>query len=77
MNARPKCPTGRPCFASAIKVAQLAKAGVLVRPNDDVIQDFNVEQLPGPDQVPGDFDVRIAGRSFAARVVVHNDEGGC
>ena len=58
------------------KFAQGAEAR-LAMSHDDVIQDFDLEQLTGPDEVASHFDIGVARLRFAARVVVpKNDCGG-
>lgn len=67
---------------SGIEVAQLAKAHVASWPvrsdftDNDVIEDFNFEQLSGADQIAGDLYVGVGRRRIAARVIVHQENGG-
>lgn len=42
---------------------------------DDVIENFDFHQLPGPNEVSGDFDVGLGRAGFTARVIVHQDDG--
>ena len=41
-----------------------------VHANDDMVEHFDLEQLPRADEVAGDFDVRLARRGITAGVVV-------
>ena len=45
-------------------------------PDDDVVEHFDFEQLPGPNKVAGEFDVRFRWRRFARWVVVHEHNRG-
>ena len=38
--------------------------------DDDMICNFNLHQLAGPDQIAGDFDIGFARRRVPARVIV-------
>ena len=40
------------------------------RPDNDVVENFNLEQLPGPDQVAGDLYVGLGRFGLAARVTM-------
>ncbi len=40
------------------------------RSDHDMVQDFDLEQLPGPDEVPRHLDVSLRRFGLAARVVV-------
>lgn len=42
---------------------------------NDVVHKFDLKQLSGPHQVPGHFDVLLAGRGIAAGMVVHDHDG--
>jgi hypothetical protein len=44
---------------TSVKITQSTKAAVGVLANDEVIQNFNLEQLTGPNQIPGHLDVRL------------------
>ena len=44
--------------------------------DDHVIEHFDFEQLPGTDQIASDFYVGIGRRWIAARVIVHQENGG-
>lgn len=46
-------------------------------PDDNVIEDFDLEKLTGSDEIAGDFDVGFGRRGFAARMIVGDDDGGC
>jgi hypothetical protein len=39
-------------------------------PDDDVIEHFDLQELAGANDVPGEFDVRLRGIRFPARMVV-------
>ena len=43
--------------------------------HDYVVQDFDLEQLPAPDEIPRYLDVRLGGCRLAAGMVVHDDKG--
>jgi len=38
--------------------------------NYNVVENFDLEKLPGSDEVAGDFDVRFRRRRFTARMIV-------
>src|SRR5437867_913297 len=66
---------------SLMEIALLAKALVSLRPfvgrlaNDDVIEHFDLEELPASNEVAGYSDVGFARRWVAGRMVVHQHEG--
>ena len=41
---------------------------------DNVVNYFDLERLPGPDEVAGKFDVGSAGAGVAGRVVVNEND---
>ena len=43
--------------------------------DDDVVENFHLQQLPGADEVTGDLDVGFRGVGKAARVVMKQNEG--
>lgn len=43
-----------------VEITQGLQAPVFIQTNDDVIQNFNLEQLAGPDQIPRHLDVGFA-----------------
>ena len=47
----------------------------MLRPDDDVIEEFDSEELTGLDQVPRHSDVCIRGGRVTARVVVQDYDG--
>ena len=58
-----------------LKVAQTAKGSMFLATNDNVVQNFNLEQLAGSNQIPRDFDVRFTGRGIIRGMVVGEDNG--
>ena len=48
------------------KIAKLAETTVVGRPHDDVVEDLDFEELPGPDQIARDLDVRLGWGGIAA-----------
>ena len=40
-----------------------------------MIQDLDIQELPGTNEIVGYFDVSIRWRHVAARVIVHQDDG--
>ena len=48
-----------------------------VSPDDQVIHDLDIQQLPGPDHFLGHGDIFRAGSRITARVIMHNDQCGC
>jgi len=51
-------------------MAQAAKRLKARPPDDYVVNDLNFQELAGTDQIPRDFDVRLARRCVPARVIV-------
>lgn len=45
----------------AVEEPEIAKAGVVGIAHDDVVEDFDLEQLTCSNEVTGDLDVRFAG----------------
>src|SRR6185436_12821519 len=45
-------------------------------PQNDMVEDINLQQLPGANQVARHFDVRVARGRVAAGMIVDDDEGG-
>ena len=43
-------------------------------PDDDVVEDFDLEKLPRSNEITGDFDVRFRRSRFTARVIVRDDD---
>ena len=43
-------------------------------PHDHVIDNFNFQELAGPDQVAGDLDVPLGRLRLPARVIVHEHD---
>src|SRR5262249_7442970 len=68
--------------SSRIKIPQFSERCVVLVPllsraaDDDVVKDFNLEQLAGADEIAGDFDVGFAGSGVAAGMVVDEHDGG-
>ena len=60
----------------AEKIAQTAKTGVVWVSNDNVIENFDFEQLTRSNEVTGDFDVRLGWSRLTARMIVRDDDCG-
>ena len=52
------------------KIPKCAKRLEARPADDDVVQDLNLQELAGPDQIPRHLDVRLARRRIPARVIV-------
>ena len=48
-----------------------ASAGLTRMAHNYVIQDFDIQEFPGPNEIVGYFDVCVRRSSFATRVIVH------
>ena len=57
------------------EVAQLAERATLVVANNDVVDEFDLQQIARPDEIAGDADVRVARLWLARRMVVHQHDG--
>lgn len=62
-------------------IPELAQAGVVAgafrgtAPEDEVVEDLDLEQVAGPDQVPGHADVGLGGAGVPGGMVVGEDDG--
>jgi hypothetical protein len=45
--------------------------------NDHMVNHINFEQLTAANEVAGDFNVRFGRLRFSARMIVHDNDGGC
>ncbi len=43
--------------------------------HDEVIEHLDFQELPTPDEIPGNPNVRFAGRRIPARMIVGEDDG--
>jgi len=59
-----------------IEIAELAQATVVGVPDDDVVEDFDFQELAGADEVAGYLDVGFRRGRFPARVVMGQDNRG-
>ena len=60
---------------SGEEVAQRAQRCVAGVADDDVVEHFDLQELPGPDEVAGDPDVGFRWRRVAGRMVMHEYDG--
>jgi hypothetical protein len=56
--------------ASGVEKAQFAERTVLWVADDDMVEHFDFQELPGPDEVARHSEVRFRGRWLSGRVVV-------
>jgi hypothetical protein len=61
-------------FAKAVVAAAQRISGGL--PNDDVIEEADIDGKGGFTELPGDLNIRCAGSRIAAGVIVHAKDGG-
>lgn len=57
-------------MVSLEEVSQLPQTSVGRISDHNVIEHFDLQELPGPDEVTGHFDVRLTGARLPARVIV-------
>src|ERR1035437_1267166 len=73
--------SGRHGCRLRIKISHLAQTAIaLFTPrviDNDGINQFNVQKLPGPNQLARPLDVRVARRRVAGRMIVRDDDGRC
>lgn len=60
-----------------IEVAKISKTDVAGVSNNDVVENFDFQKLTRPDEIAGDFDVRLGWSRIAARMIVADDDCGC
>jgi hypothetical protein len=58
-----------------MKESQVSETGMFAMPHDDVVKNFDLEELAGADEIAGDADVRLGRIWLTAGMIVHNYDG--
>ena len=61
----------------AVKVTKSSKAGMAGMPQNDVIENFDLQELARSDEIASNFDVRLGWSRITARMIVCHDDCRC